>query len=326
MKKLLLFLFCIFSVVANAQTDREMVMKAIQDAKDFIAQKQYERAREKLVDMRFGVLEDSIAYYLQYIDYQVELDEVETVYRNKHFQKARRLFDSLYANHKNVIKSTPNWILRCDTIIEAQKRGEAIAERFANVINHADNFSFIKEGVWRIWIGDKCIHINNYGDTISYANLGYSIVDNHLIVNKNTGDVVADSKKYNAIIPDWSEVFGDEKKGLYCITSEDEKKRGVMNAKGELVIPMEYEYIHIQDCIIAIKKHLFDPNDYFCFNSEGKTICSDFVRLSSFSENRMWIYRDRKWTKKHRNLKGRGMIQLIDTTGNVIFEKPWLYG
>ena len=123
----------ILSVTAHAQIEKEMVLKAIEEAKSLISQKQYSNAQGRLEDMRvFGVCTDSINYYMNVIDYHIDLDNVESLYKKKQFQEARADYNKLYPKHRDVIKTIPNWILRCDTIINAQKKGNAITREIAS--------------------------------------------------------------------------------------------------------------------------------------------------------------------------------------------------
>ena len=129
MKQIVFFFFLLISMGGFAQSEEVMVLNAIEETKSLIAQKQYSNAQGRLEDMRvFGVYTDSIDYYMKVIDYHIELDSVEVLYQKKRFKEARSFYDAVAARYKNISKPFPKWILRCDTIIEAQKRGEAVSE------------------------------------------------------------------------------------------------------------------------------------------------------------------------------------------------------
>lgn len=126
-------LFCLNLNVYSQEDYKQEVISLVEQAKKSIAKKDYITAR-RILDgsLVYGVYKDSIEYYLQFIDYQIELDDVESLYQKKRFQKTREEYDKLYHKHKNVIKTIPNWILRCDTIINAQKKGNAVTREIAS--------------------------------------------------------------------------------------------------------------------------------------------------------------------------------------------------
>ena len=128
MKKLFFAILSFYSLSVFSQNENNTVLEALQKCKEYIASKQYQEAKITLEDNSvFEVYTDSIDYYMKVIDYHVDLDSVEVLYQKKRFQEARDNYNKLYPKHKNVILATPIWILRCDTIIEAQKRGTAIS-------------------------------------------------------------------------------------------------------------------------------------------------------------------------------------------------------
>ena len=128
MKKLFFAILSFYSLSVFSQNENETVLIALQRCKDFIASKQYQEAKNTLEDMNvFGVYTDSIDYYVKVIDYHIDLDSVEVLYQKKRFKEARNLYDVVAARYKDISKPFPKWILRCDTIIEAQKKGSAIS-------------------------------------------------------------------------------------------------------------------------------------------------------------------------------------------------------
>ncbi len=136
MKKLLCCIFAVFTSAINAQEEKTIVLKAFQDTQALIAQKQYQSAQGRLEDMRvFGVYTDSIDYYMKVIDYHIDLDIIEAKYQNKRFQEARNEYDKCYNKYKEVIKSQPYWVSRCNTIIEAQRNNLAITPYIAKCVN-----------------------------------------------------------------------------------------------------------------------------------------------------------------------------------------------
>ncbi len=325
MRKQLFGLFCIVSFVTYAQTENEMVIKAFQDAQALIVQKQYQSAQGRLEDMRvFGVYTDSIDFYMKVIDYHIDLDNVEVKYQKKRFQEARNLYDKIYPKHKDVITSTPTWVLRCDTIIVTQNQGEAITEKFANVINQNRSFYYLGDHVWKIWNNDSWFYINGIGDTIDYsADDDYRVINDHQVVNRK-GEILLDVEKYNAFFPKYKE-DAQRSNGLFIIEKKGGKKRGVIDLEGNIIVPMSYGDIDdiSNGCILARKKlnEIWSGNNLL-FNNKGEVICEDFIDCCFMNENRMWIMRGEDWCKKHqKKTSTTGLAQLIDTNGNVICEK-----
>lgn len=133
MKKLLLIIFYLVPALSNAQVNE--VTNAISQAKELISQGKYELAQDRLEDMSvYEVMLDSINYYLKYIEYRIDLDSVESLFLRKRFTEARNMFNNIYPRHTFFIHSTPSWILRCDTIAEAQRQGRAVTQQLAEVI------------------------------------------------------------------------------------------------------------------------------------------------------------------------------------------------
>ncbi len=217
MKKIVLLPFLLLPMGCFAQSEDVMVLKAIEEAKSLIAQKQYSNAQGRLEDMRvFGVYTDSIDYYMKVIDYHIELDSVEVLYQKKRFKEARNLYYVVAARYKDITKPFPKWILRCDTIIEAQKRGEAISE--STVFER-------RTGKEEIVISSEKVDFYNGKSPLLYL---------------RNGKIVLESD-YNYGFP-FSENLSAVKKGGTKGNYYGGGIWGYINGKGEEVIKCKYEF------------------------------------------------------------------------------------
>ena len=216
MKQIVLFFLLLIPMGGLAQSEDVMVLKAIEEAKTLIAQKQYSNAQGRLEDMRvFGVYTDSIDYYIKVIDYHIDLDSVEALYKKKRFQEARRMYDIVFSRHKGVITSKPTWILRCDTIIEAQNAGNTITPNLAKALSmygypfqgFADGFTFVRLG------GDYYRVIKKNGETFDF------------------------------VLPDKAMIFGySEGYATFKYALQNEPWIGYVDMKGHVALKLKYDF------------------------------------------------------------------------------------
>ncbi len=236
-----------------AQSEDIMVLNAIQEAKIFIAQKQYSSAKGRLDDIGvFGLYTDSINYYMNVIDYHIDLDSIEIKYHKKRFSEARTLYNLLHFKYKDITIETPAWVLRCDTIIEAQKKGGAVTPRMTQTLSQLD-IDFPEQGFTN-------------GRALAFAKLGNKDDYNFYIFSKdgesykiNAKDISPFFEHYALelegirVYSDKSVHYIDEKgnvlkvkydrgaefhEGLAAVRRKN--KWGYINKSGEEVIPCKY--------------------------------------------------------------------------------------
>ncbi len=322
MRKLLFGLFCTVSFVTYPQTEREMVMKAFQEAKILIAQKQYQSAQGRLEDMRvFGVYTDSIDFYMKAIDYHIDLDNVEAKYQKKRFQEARNLYDKIYLKHKDVITSTPTWISRCDTIISAQKQGMAITPELAEKILSLSGIPLqcFENGKTILWISTEDHLIEEMKQLSDKGFKNYYEICHPRVSNVNKYAII-DKKGISQILvlpTSWIGSFSD---GMalthYGITDNSHKTLTYYNMDGkELTINNYEEGKDFHEGLAAVKK----KGKWGYVDKSGNEIIPCIYEDAFNFSSGLAIVRTKKLKNRHSARIGESIV-FIDRKGNTIIK------
>ena len=95
-------LFCLNTNVYSQEDYKQEVISLVEQAKKSIAKKDYIKAR-RILDgsLVYGVHKDSIEYYLQFIDFLKELDNIEPLYKKKDYIQVVKQFKELSSKYES---------------------------------------------------------------------------------------------------------------------------------------------------------------------------------------------------------------------------------
>ena len=249
MKKNAFLLFLLFSLSINAQT-KDDVYYAIQKIKVLIAQNDYNKAHEWLMDLKaLCVMEDTITYYLKYIDFQSELDRVECLYKEKEYGQVVNHYDTLLLKYHDINYPVPQWVERSATIVKAQKEGHAVTKNMLPKLWPIVPVQSFKDGkALARHLFEKQYYF------VIYKNNIFSIIDmkgscmggwfsgmaltNNGIVDKNHKQIVYINDSLQRVNFDYNE-GRNFSEGLAAVRKGN--KWGYIDKNGKEVIPCQYE-------------------------------------------------------------------------------------
>ena len=220
-------LFCININVYSQSDYKQEVISLVEQAKQSIAKKDYITAR-RILDgsLVYGVHQDTIEYYKKVVDYNIDLDSVYTLYMKKYFQDAKDLYNQLCYKYQGIITTTPAWVLRCDTIIEAQKNGHAITREMAR------NYDYYEYGRNKNIARPKRFHSKRE------IGLGFTCYWGVEVNDRSVDNIYIADTLGNLYKTQYKDVekFSE---GL-CEVKKKNGKKGYMDAKLDNVIKCEY--------------------------------------------------------------------------------------
>lgn len=188
------------------------------------------------------------------LEYQFWIDKATACYKNKMFQEARVLFEcSLDNKFQGVVSQIiPDWINRCDSILEYKRAGGIIVtNQLAKAIASATYISDFSEGKAYVELKDslgrkKSYIINTDGNVIFE---GGSILDEfhdgYMAINGIGGDFINSEGEFmkadymDGIYPYSVERFSE---GLAPIKNK-KNKWGYINKNMRVVISPKYDYV-----------------------------------------------------------------------------------
>ena len=209
-----ILLFCINVNVYSQSDYKQEVISLVEQAKQSIAKKDYITARRILEgSLVYDVHKDSIEYYLQFIDYQKGIDNIEPFFQKKDYIQVVTQFKELSSKYEEFASMPPQWILRCEAIVKAQNDGRAVTKELANVIKMYSGVpmqGFI-DGYTLIWLSFDTRMAKEMSDL---AAKGYMDYNNYYLPNKDRKNcyvIISKNAKSSKIdIPNsWMGLFSD---------------------------------------------------------------------------------------------------------------------